>query len=102
MTTIQPLPRTLAAISIAGLLFCAGGCKEQTKTEAVKEKTETTAKEAGDAVKDAANKTGKAVETTAEKVWDEVKHGAHQVSKVATNVAGDVKKEAEKVGDKLK
>lgn len=88
----------LASVSL--LIFVAG-CEEKSPTSKAVEKTETTAKEAGEAIKDAAKKTGEVVSDTAEKAWDKTKEGAKEVSKVATNVAGEIKQGAEKVGEKV-
>jgi ankyrin len=90
---------TLTASILLAVL--AAGCEEKSATSKAVEKTETTAKEAGEAIKDAAHKTGEVVSDTAEKAWDKTKEGAKEVSKVATNVAGEIKQGAEKVGDKI-
>jgi ankyrin len=95
--------RTIISLLIASALILPFvGCKEKSKTEKVIEKTKATVEDAGDAIKDAAHKTGKAIEQTAEKTWDGIKKGAHEVGHVATNVVGEVKAGAEKVGEKFK
>ena len=88
----------LAAVTLA---LAVPGCKPQSKPEPVIEKPSSAAREAGDAIKDAAHKTGTAIGHGAEKAWDGIKKGAHEVGHVATNVAGQVKTGAEKVGDKV-
>jgi hypothetical protein len=112
MKNLKPnrgLPLLLAGV-VTTLLV---GCKEKSDAGPAFEKTKTSAQEAGDAIKDAAKKTGvvvkdaaketgKAVESAAEKTWDGIKKGAQEVSHVATNVAGEVKTGAEKVGEKVK
>lgn len=78
------------------------GCKEEPKAAPVIEKPRTSAQEAGAAIKDAAQKTGNVVGDTAQDVWAGLKKGAREVSHVATNVAGEVKTGAIKVGETVK
>jgi hypothetical protein len=78
------------------------GCKEKPKAARVIEKPQTTTREAGDAIKDAAQKTGNVVGDAAVKVWTGLKHGAREVSHVATNLAGEVKTGAVQVGETVK
>jgi hypothetical protein len=92
----------ISILLAANITLLLAGCEEKPKTDQVIEKSKTAAQDAGDAVKDAANKTGKAIEQTGEKVLDGIKKGAQEVGQVATNVAGEVKAGAEKVGDKVK
>ena len=86
----------------ATLTIFLAGCKEKPKAEPVIEKSKTSAQEAGVAFKDAAQKTGNVVGNAAQKAWAGLKKGAHEVSHVATNVAGEVKAGARKVGETAK
>ena len=92
--------RLLALVGTLSMLLA--GCKEKPKAAPVIEKPRTSAQEAGDAIKDAAQKTGNVVGETAQDVWASLKKGAREVSHVATNVAGEVKTGAVKVGETVK
>ena len=99
---MKSYPKSFATLLASVLLLTlAAGCEEKSATSKAVEKTETTAKDAGEAIKDAAHKTGEVVSQTAEKAWDKTKEGAKEVSKVATNVASEIKQGAEKVGNKV-
>ncbi len=88
---------------LAGTLsMLLAGCKEKPKAAPVIEKPRTSSQEAGAAIKDAAQKTGNVVGETAQDVWAGLKKGAREVSHVATNVAGEVKTGAVKVGETVK
>lgn len=101
-THMRSYSKSRATLLASGLLLIfVAGCEEKSATSKAVEKTETTAKEAGEAIKDAAHKTGAVVSDTAEKAWDKTKEGAKEVSKVATNVASEIKQGAEKVGEKV-
>jgi hypothetical protein len=91
------LPALVGTVSI----FLAG-CKEKPKAAPVIEKPRTSAREAGVAIKDAAQKTGNVVGDAAQDIWAGLKKGAREVSHVATNVAGEVKTGAVKVGETVK
>lgn len=94
------LPRLLV---LAGTLsIFLAGCREKPKAAPVLEKPRTSAHEAGAAIKDAAQKSGNLVGDTAQNVWAGLKQGAREVSHVATNVAGEVKTGAVKVGETVK
>lgn len=87
---------------VAALTVFLAGCQEKPKTEPIIEKSKTSVREAGEAIKDAAVKTGNVVENAADKAWEGIKKGAQQVTHVATNVASEVKAGAVKVGEKVK
>jgi hypothetical protein len=105
----QSTQMQLARMNHTFLLVLAGtlwilfpGCKEKPKAAPVIEKSRTSAQEAGAAIKDAAQKTGNVVGDAAQNVWAGLKIGAREVSHVATNVAGEVKTGAVKVGETVK
>ena len=105
--------QTLALLVVCGMATGLVGCKEKSSTASAFDKTKTSAQDAGSAikdatqktgvaVKDAAQETGKVVENAAEKTWEGIKKGAAGVTHVATNVAGEVRAGAVKVGEKVK
>ncbi len=94
-----------------GALFC--GCKEKplepqmplppkTAAEKSKEAIKDAAAKTGDVVKDTAAKAGDAIKDTAAKGWDATKDGAGKVGDAAKDIGEDLKRGAEKLGDKFK